>query len=113
MGVCIALLVACGGDRPQSTDAFSATMSPPALETTSNDPDAALPSTVIVGPCTPGEWVPCRMYYRDLTGKVQCPMSAALCRPDGTATYPCGEWVQTPEGPRPRDAGTDADLLDE
>lgn len=104
---------ACGGDRPESTEASSATMFPPALKTNSDDPDAALPSSVVVGPCTPGAWVPCHMWYRDLFGKLQCPMSTALCRPDGLATYECGAWRMTPEGPQPLDAGADADLLDE
>jgi hypothetical protein len=111
-GIGLAMLFACGDDRPASTDALSATMLPPALET-SNDPTAPLPSTVVEGPCTPGDWVPCHMWYRDGNGKLQCPMSVALCRPDGLATYPCGAWTRTPDGPRLLDGGADAELLNE
>lgn len=105
------LLAACGDERPESTDALSAMALAPSVG--ASPASDALPSSVVVGPCTPGAWVPCHVYYRDLDGRLQCPMSLALCRPDGKETYECGAWVDTADGPRPRDAGTDVEVVNE
>lgn len=111
-GVCLAaLLFACGDERPESTDGHS--LSVPAPSTAATPASDALPSTIVPGPCKPGDWVPCHVYYRDIDGHVQCPMSLALCRPDGLETYECGAWVETEDGPRPRDAGADVQVINE
>lgn len=84
-------------------------MLPPSVRAAGDE----IPSSVVPGPCTPGTWVPCHYYYRDLEGHLQCPMGLALCKPDGTSTYECNAWIDTPEGPRPREGSSALDLRDE
>jgi len=52
--------------------------------------------------CERGSSRACRTYYTDESGQLHCPESLELCRGDGSAWLPCGEYFYDEQG-RPVD----------
>jgi hypothetical protein len=80
-----------GGDRP---DPVRGSRGDPDWESAWAEVDArrSASATEARHACEPGTARECRRYFRDTTGRLQCPIDYELCSADGSEWLPCGEY---------------------
>lgn len=100
-------LAACGDeDRPPVSESAplsslqlggSGASAAPSDPSADGDPEITEP-VAEPGPCEPRSYRQCKIFYRDDTGQLQCPVKVQICDVDGAEWLPCGEYTYDENG---------------